>query len=94
MHRTFGINLLLNTFGCGVFGITLLEATRPAGFVSTFFAALGIAAGFTLAVAMFAALRAAPDETKVPAPFPVRPIMLILIGLTTLAFMGLQGIAG
>jgi Na+-translocating ferredoxin:NAD+ oxidoreductase subunit A len=91
-HRTFGVNLQLNTFGCGVFGITLLEAARPAGFVSTFFGALGIAAVFTLVIAMFASLRARLDETKVPTAFRGTPAALILIGLTTLAIMGFQGV--
>jgi electron transport complex protein RnfA len=91
-HRTSGVSLQLNTIGCGVFGITLLEFIRPAGLISTLFAALGIAAGLTLAVAAFAALRAGLDETKVPAAFRGTPIAFILIGLTTLAFMGFQGV--
>lgn len=91
-HRTFGLNLQLNTIGCGVFGITLLEASRPAGFVATFFGALGIAAGFTLVVAAFAAMRTGLDEAKVPAALRGPPIALIVIGLTTLALIGLQGV--
>ena len=91
-HQTFGLNLQLNTIGCGVFGIALLETVGPASFVSTLFDAVCVAAGFTLAIAMFAALRARLDETKVPDAFRGTPIALIAIGLTTLAFMGFQGI--
>jgi Na+-translocating ferredoxin:NAD+ oxidoreductase subunit A len=91
-HRMFGVNLQLNSIGCGIFGMTLLDAARPAGFFAAFFGALGIAAGFTLLIAMFAALRARLDETEVPIAFRGTPIALIVIGLTALAFMGFQGV--
>jgi electron transport complex protein RnfA len=91
-HRTFSLNLQLNATGCGVFGIALLEAGRPAGFVATFFGALCIAVAFTLAIASFAALRARLDQTTVPAALRGTPIMLIVIGLTALALTGLQGV--
>ena len=92
VQRMFGVNLQLNSIGCGIFGMTLLDAARPTGFFATFFGALGIAAAFTLAIAMFAALRARLDETKVPIAFRGMPIALIVIGLTTLAFTGFQGV--
>jgi electron transport complex protein RnfA len=91
-HRMCGVNLQLNSIGCGIVGMTLLEAARPTGFFATFFGALGIAAVFTLAIAMFAALRARLDETTVPIAFRGTPIALIMIGLTTLAFVGFQGV--
>lgn len=55
---------------------------------------LGVAAAATLIVAMFAALLARLHDAQIPQPFRGAPIVLISIGLTSLAFMGFNGVGG
>jgi electron transport complex protein RnfA len=94
LHQVLGIYLPLITTNCAVLGVALLAAKQHLSLFATIVYAFGAAAGFTLVVAMFAALRARLDESKVPAPFRGVPIALISAGLMSLAFMGFRGIGG
>jgi electron transport complex protein RnfA len=54
--------------------------------------AIGAAAGFTLVMVLFGALREQLQQARLPEAFEGTPIALISAGLMSLAFMGFQGI--
>ena len=53
---------------------------------------MGAAAGFTLVMVLFGALREQLAQSDLPAAFAGTPIALLSAGLMSLAFMGFQGI--
>jgi electron transport complex protein RnfA len=54
---------------------------------------VGAAAGFSLVMALFAALRERLDHASVPTPFQGAPIALVTAGILSMAFMGFAGLA-
>ena len=83
LHQVLGVYLPLITSNCAVLGVTLL---------ATFVFAVGAAAGFTLIMVLFGALREQLAQSDLPAAFAGTPIALLSAGLMSLAFMGFQGI--
>jgi electron transport complex protein RnfA len=77
---------------CVVLGIPLLDVQAQYGFVESLFFGAGGAAGFTLVLILFAALRERLDSSDVPLPFRGTSIALLTVGLMSLAFMGFTGL--
>ncbi len=94
LHQALGIYLPLITTNCAVLGLALLALNLELSFAATLFYATGAALGFGLVLALFAAIRAQLQETRVPAPLRGAPLTLITAGLLSLAFMGFQGMGG
>lgn len=76
-----------------VLGIALLAAAAGRGFVATLVHALGAAAGFAVALALFAGLREHLLRADVPNSFRGAPILFVTAGLLSLAFMAFAGFA-
>jgi len=55
------------------------------------FYGFGAAAGFSLVLILFAAMREKLDSSDVPEPFRGPAIAMITAGLMSLAFMGFSG---
>jgi Na+-translocating ferredoxin:NAD+ oxidoreductase subunit A len=91
LHQALGIYLPLITTNCAVLGVALLAIGLELALLATVLYAAGAAAGFTLVLALFAALRSRIDAARLPAPFAGAPITLITAGLMALGFMGFQG---
>jgi Na+-translocating ferredoxin:NAD+ oxidoreductase subunit A len=91
LHQALGIYLPLITTNCAVLGVALLAIGLELSLLATVLYAAGAAAGFTLVLALFAALRNRIDAARLPAPFAGAPITLITAGLMALGFMGFQG---
>jgi len=94
LHEVLGIYLPLITTNCAVLGLVLLTQRDGLSLASTVIVAVGAAAGFTLVIAMFAALREQFAESRVPAPFRGAPLVLVTAGILALAFMGFKGVGG
>jgi len=92
LHEVLGIYLPLITTNCAVLGLVLITQRDGLGFADTVVYAIGAAAGFTLVIAMFAALREQFAHARVPAPFRGSPLVLVTAGILALAFMGFKGV--
>jgi Na+-translocating ferredoxin:NAD+ oxidoreductase subunit A len=92
LHELLGVFLPLITTNCAVLGVALLNLDRRHGFVESLVFGASAAAGFGLALLLFAALRERLDTSDVPAAFRGAPIALVTAGLMALAFMGFTGL--
>jgi electron transport complex protein RnfA len=92
LHQVLGLFLPLITTNCAVLGVALLNVQARHGFIESFLYGLGAAAGFTLVLVLFAAVRERVDVADVPKPFRGNAIALITAGLISMAFMGFSGL--
>jgi len=88
LHQVLGIYLPLITTNCAVLGIPLLSVALKHNFLEALLFGFGSAAGFSLALILFAAIRERIDGADVPLHFRGTPIALVTAGLMSLAFMG------
>ncbi len=92
LYQVLGIYLPLITTNCAVLGIPLLNAQEKHGFVESLFFGAGGAAGFTLVLVLFAAMRERLEGADVPPVFRGSAIAMITAGIMSLAFMGFSGL--
>ena len=92
LFRVLGIYLPLITTNCAVLGVPLLNVQEQHTFIESLIFGLGGAAGFTLVLVLFAAMRERLEAADVPAPFKGTSIAMITAGLMSLAFMGFAGL--
>ena len=94
LHNLLGIYLPLITSNCAVLGVALLAVDLELSLLETTVFAVGAAAGFTLVMVMFGAMRERMAHDDMPSAFRGAPIALVSAGLMSLAFMGFQGFPG
>jgi electron transport complex protein RnfA len=92
LYQVLGIFLPLITTNCAVLGVALLNLQEQRSFLESAFYGFGAAIGFSLVLALFAAIRERVDVADVPAPFQGSAIALVTAGLMSLAFMGFAGL--
>ncbi len=92
LYRLLGIFLPLITTNCAVLGVALLNINAKHSFVESAVYGFGAAAGFSLVLILFAAMRERLAAADVPAPFKGASIAMITAGLMSLAFMGFTGL--
>lgn len=92
LYRLLGIFLPLITTNCAVLGVALLNVNENHNFLQSALYGFSAAAGFSLVMVLFAAIRERLAVADVPAPFKGPPIALITAGLMSLAFMGFTGL--
>ncbi len=100
LYRSMGIYLPLITTNCAVFA-TATEAVKPGffkmnlpyafGFGEAIVYALGVSAGFALALLTFSALRERLELAPVPRVFKGNAIAFITAGLLSLGYVGMAG---
>ncbi|EHQ52828.1 MULTISPECIES: electron transport complex subunit RsxA [Ectothiorhodospira] len=93
LYNVLGIFLPLITTNCAVLGVALLNVQESHGFLESVMYGLGAAAGFSLVMILFAAMRERVAAADVPVPFRGSAIALVTAGLMSLAFMGFLGLA-
>lgn len=76
-----------------VLGVALLYSAQDLGILSAISFGLGSAGGFGLVLLLIAAISERISVADVPAPFKGTAILLITLGLMSMAFMGLNGIS-
>jgi electron transport complex protein RnfA len=91
LHQLLGVFLPLITTNCAVLGVALLNLDRHHDLLESLVYGASAAAGFGLALTLFAALRERVDTGDVPAAFRGAPVALVTAGLMALAFMGFSG---
>ena len=92
LYNVLGIFLPLITANCAVLGVALLNVQQNFNFAQSAVYGFGAAIGFSLVLALFAAVRERVTVADVPLVFRGAPIALITAGLMSLAFMGFTGL--
>ena len=92
LYRLLGIFLPLITTNCAVLGVALLNINLSHNFLQSAVYGFGSAAGFSLVMVLFAAIRERLATADVPAPFRGASVGLVTAGLMSLAFMGFSGL--
>ncbi|OQX31808.1 MAG: electron transport complex subunit RsxA [Candidatus Sedimenticola endophacoides] len=92
LYQVLGIYLPLITTNCAVLGVALLNTQQQHGFIESALYGFGAAVGFSLVLALFAAVRERIIVADVPAPFRGSAIALITAGMMSMAFMGFAGL--
>ncbi|EMM6940498.1 electron transport complex subunit RsxA [Morganella morganii] len=92
LYRLLGIFLPLITTNCAVLGVALLNINLSHNFLQSAVYGFGAAAGFSLVMVLFAAIRERLATANVPAPFRGASVGLVTAGLMSLAFMGFSGL--
>lgn len=92
LYRVLGIFLPLITVNCAVLGVALLNVKRNHSFAESVFYGFGAAAGFSLVMVLFAAMRERIAHADIPKPFQGASIAMLSAGLMALAFMGFTGL--
>lgn len=92
LYRLLGIYLPLITTNCAVLGVALLNVNLSNNLVQSVLYGFGAAAGFSLVLVLFSALRERLVAADVPRAFQGASIALITTGLMSLAFMGFTGL--
>jgi electron transport complex protein RnfA len=92
LYQLLGIFLPLITTNCAVLGVALLNIQEKHDFIESALYGFGAAAGFSLVLILFAAVRERIDVSDVPAPFKGSAIGMITAGLMSMAFLGFAGL--
>jgi electron transport complex protein RnfA len=101
LYQALGIFLPLITTNCAVLGVAILVVSREFTFLGvshylnlaqSVVIATAYAAGFGLAMTLFAGIREQLELAEPPKAFRGAPIALITAGILALAFMGFAGL--
>ena len=92
LYQALGIYLPLITTNCAVLGVALLNVQNNLNFIGSVVYGFSAAAGFTLAIVLFASVRERLEFSECPPSFEGFPIALVSASLLAMAFMGFQGL--
>lgn len=92
LYAALGVYLPLITTNCAVLGVAILVTQKAMSFPQSIVYAVATAAGFALALTIFAGIRT-QLELNESTPRSIRgvPLALIVAGLLAMAFMGFTG---
>lgn len=93
LYNALGVYLPLITTNCAVMGVALLIAKKEMAFIEMLVFASCSAAGYGLALILFAGIRERLLLSYVPKSMQGTSIALVTAGIMALAFMGFQGMA-
>jgi len=92
LYRGLGVFLPLITTNCAVLGVAQTNLTEAQSYADALTITFGTVLGYTLVIVAFSAIRIRLDSANVPKAFKGMPIALVVAGLMSLAFLGLQGL--
>ncbi|KAA3627749.1 MAG: electron transport complex subunit RsxA [Proteobacteria bacterium] len=92
LYQLLGIFLPLITTNCAVLGVALLNVQKQHDLLQSAIYGFGAAAGFSMVLVLFAAMRERIDVADVPVAFQGAAIAMVTAGLMSLAFMGFTGL--
>jgi electron transport complex protein RnfA len=93
LQRVLGLYIPLVATNCAVLGVALINTAASRSFVAALFYGAGAAAGFGLALALFAGLRERLAHADVPVAFRGAAITFVTAGILSLAFLAFTGFA-
>lgn len=92
LYRGLGVFLPLITTNCAVLGVAQTNLTEAQSYADALTITFGTVLGYTLVIVAFSAIRIRLDSANVPKAFKGMPIALVVAGLMSAAFLGLQGL--
>lgn len=92
LYKALGVYLPLITTNCAVLGAAIINIQRGYNLLEATVYGAGAAAGFTLAIVLFAGVRERLEYSDIPESLKGFPISLISAALVSLAFFGFQGL--
>lgn len=93
LYNALGIYLPLITTNCAVLGAALLNIQNGYDLVESLAYGFSSAAGFTLAIVIFAGVRVRISFADPPKSFRGIPIAMVAAGLIAMAFSGFSGMS-
>jgi electron transport complex protein RnfA len=93
LYAGLGIFLPLITTNCAVMGVCLINVNKEYNFLQALTASFAYAAGFGLALILFAGVRERILLARVPKPLQDTAIGLVGAGMMSLAFFAFKGMA-
>ncbi|MEO0082182.1 MAG: RnfABCDGE type electron transport complex subunit A [candidate division WOR-3 bacterium] len=94
LYSAMGIYLPLITTNCAILAVTFLNIDYRFNLFQATVFALGTAAGFALAITLFAAIRERLEDAPVSPSFAGYPIAFVAASLVSLAFLGFASLFG
>ena len=91
LYQALGIFLPLITTNCAVLGVAILMIQKEFTLLQSVVYSVATAAGFALALVLFAGIRERLELEDVPAALRGTPIALVTAGILAMAFMGFSG---
>lgn len=91
LYAGLGIFLPLITTNCAVMGACVINIDKEFTFIQALTASFGFAAGFGLALVLFAGVRERILLARVPKPLQDTSIALVTAGLLSLTFFAFKG---
>ena len=91
LYSALGIYLPLITTNCAVLGAAILCVQKEYDFIESITFSFGSAIGWTLAIVIFAGVRARVNFANPPKSFKGTPIALVTASLIAMAFYGFSG---
>lgn len=92
LYEALGVYLPLITTNCAVLGVALLNTRESYNLVESVLNGVSAAAGFTLAIVIFASIRERLATSNMPKWMDGFPGALIAAGLMSIAFQGFSGL--
>ncbi len=92
LYQALGVYLPLITTNCAVLGIAIKNVQEEMNILESIVNGMFSAVGFALAIIIMAGIREKIEKNDIPESFKGAPIVLIVAGLMSIAFMGLQGL--
>jgi electron transport complex protein RnfA len=92
LYQALGVFLPLITTNCTILGVALIVIQKEYNLLQSVVYAVATAAGFTLAMVIFAGIREQMEFAAIPKAMKGIPISLVTAGLLAMAFMGFAGI--
>ena len=93
LYSSLGIYLPLITTNCAVLGAALVNIQENYGFIPSVCYGFAAGVGFTMAIVIFAGVRARLEIADPPRAFRGMPLILIAAGLLAMIFSGFSGIS-
>ena len=92
LYKALGVYLPLITTNCAVLGSALINVQKNYTFLESVVFGFTAAIGFTIAILIFAGVRARIRFAEPPKAFRGIPLLLITAGIIAMAFSGFSGI--
>jgi len=91
LYQALGVFLPLITTNCTILGVAILTITKEFNLLEGVVFAISTAAGYGLALIIFAGIREQFKLSNIPGGLKGTPIALITAGILAMAFMGFSG---
>lgn len=92
LYEALGVYLPLITTNCAVLGTAIKVVNCGYSFIEGIVYAIGVSAGFFVAMCIMAGIRENIDEENISEAFRGMPVTLITAGLMAIAFYGFMGV--